>query len=281
MTPTLQSSRRGPPRAGWIALTVLIAAVAVPLLLRQHARSVEHGNRLYHIGDTEGSVSIYEPAVERGARDAVYNLGTALLDLDFDSADVVLSRAVETDDPSRAQKAYYNLGYALLATGMVPRPVSPDSAAAVLQRAVDNGRMALRLDPSDDDARWNLALAQRALDAMQPPGSNRGRESSGESDDEIPMNDPSMARSETAEAESGPEPEDARESEASGPRTGPLEGAREAWATQDPGPLTQADALSLLQLVNDRPEALVRGLLWSHRPDVAWWAGQAYPGGRW
>jgi hypothetical protein len=141
--------------------------------------------------------------------------------------------------------------------------------------------MALRLDPTDDDARWNLALAQRALDAMQPPGSNRGRESSGESDDEVPMNDPAMARSETAEAESGAEPEDPREVENSGPRQGPLDGAREAWAAQDPGPLTPADAAALLAGVVDEPEAMVRGLLWAHRPDVAWWAGQAYPGGRW
>jgi len=270
-----------PTRRRWLAVTVVAVATAVPLLLRQHARSVEHGNRLYRVGDVEGAASVYGAAVARGARDALYNLGTALLDLDFDSADVVLSEAVEAVDPVRAQKAFYNLGYALLATGMVPRPITPDSAAAVLQRAVDNDRMALRLDPTDDDARWNLALAQRALDAMQPPGSNRGRESSGESDDEIPMNDPAMARSETAEAESGAEPEDPREADNSGPRRGPLEGAREAWAAQDPGPLTQAEALSLLATVDDQPEALIRGLLWAHRPDVAWWAGQAYPGGRW
>ena len=263
------------------AAIVVLAAVLVPLLLRQQFRSVEHGNSLYRHGDSEGAALVYRPATERGSRSALYNLGTALLDLDFDSADAVLSDASETDDPETAQKAFYNLGYALLVTGQVPRPITPDSAASVLRRAVDSGRMALRLDPTDDDARWNLALAQRALDAMQPPGSNRGRESSGESDDEIPMNDPAMARSETAEAESGAEPEDPREANNNGPRRGPLEGAREAWAAQDPGPLTEAEAANLLSTVDDQPEALVRGLLWAHRPDVAWWSGQAYPGGRW
>jgi hypothetical protein len=151
----------------------------------------------------------------------------------------------------------------------------------VLQRAVDNGRMALRLDPTDEDARWNLALAQRALDAMQPPGSNRGRESSGESDDEVPQNDAAMARSETAEGESGEEPEAPEEADGTGPRQGAQEGAREAWAAQDPGPMTATDAVTLLGTVMDDPETMVRGLLWAHRPDVAWWAGQAYPGGRW
>jgi hypothetical protein len=268
-------------RWGWIGGTVLVTAVAVPLLLHQHDRSLAHGNRLYHQGDVEGALSVYDPAAEHGTERALYNLGTALLSLDYDSADVVLTEALDTDDPDALQKAYYNLGYALLSTGITPRPVTPDSARAVLQRAVDNGRMALRLDPDDDDARWNLALAQRALDAMQPPGSNSGRESSGESDDEVPQNDPQMARSETAEAESGAEPEQPREVENSGPRQGPREGAREAWAAQDPGPMTAADALGLLTNVSDEPEALVRGLLWAHRPDVAWWSGQAYPGGRW
>jgi Ca-activated chloride channel family protein len=268
-------------RIRWIASTVVITAVAVPLLLRQDGRSLEHGNRLYHDGDSEGAASVYAPAVARGSDGALYNLGTALLDLDFDSADVVLSDAIAASDPATAQRSFYNLGYALLVTGQIPRPITPDSAAAILQRAVDNGRIALRMDPADDDARWNLALAQRALDAMQPPGSNRGRESSGESDDEIPMNDPSMARSETAEAESGAEPDDPREADSSGPRQGPLEGAREAWAAQDPGPMTQSDAASLLLTVSDETEALVRGLLWAHRPDVAWWSGQAYPGGPW
>jgi tetratricopeptide (TPR) repeat protein len=260
---------------------VLAAAVTVPLLARQHMRSLEHGNRLFREGNTQRAASVYAPAAERGEAEALYNLGTAMLDLDFDSADAVLSEATEAEDPEMRRRAFYNLAYALLATGIIPRPITPDSAATVLERAVANGRVALRLDPTDDDARWNLALAQRALDAMQPPGTNRGRESSGDSDDEIPMNDPAMARSQTAEAESGAEPEDPREVENSGPRQGPLQGAREAWATQDPGPMTPAEATNLLATVVDDPEALVRGLLWAHRPDVAWWAGQAYPGGRW
>jgi hypothetical protein len=268
-------------RTKWIVVTVVATAASVPFLIRQHMRSVEHGNSLYHVGDSEGAAGVYEPAVASGSWEALFNLGTALLDLDFDSADAVLSGAVDTDDPVAAQRAFYNLGYTLLATGMIPRPITPDSAATVLRRAVANNRMALRLDPSDDDARWNLALAQRALDAMQPPGSNSGRESSGESDDEIPMNDPAMARSQTAEAESGAEPDDPRPADNSGPRQGPREGAREAWATQDPGPLTPTEAANLLATISDEPEVMVRGLLWAHRPDVAWWAGQAYPGGRW
>lgn len=116
---------------------------------------------------------------------------------------------------------------------------------------------------------------------MVPPGEDTGKQSSGESEDEIAMNNPELARSEDAPAESGLEPEDPRAADNQGERSGPLQGAREAWATQDPGEMTGTDALSLLTNLNDEPELLLRGVLWSHRPDVAWWSGQPYPGGRW
>jgi hypothetical protein len=159
--------------------------------------------------------------------------------------------------------------------------MTEDSTRAILLDAVAVGREALRLDPTDEDARWNLAVAQRRLDAMVPPGEDNGRQSSGESEDEVAMNNPELARSEDSPAESGLEPEDPRQAENPGERSGPRQGAREAWAAQDPGPMSRDDALGLLGNLHDEPELLLRGILWSHRPDVAWWSGQPYPGGRW
>ena len=51
-------------------------------------------------------------------------------------------------------------------------------------------------------------------------------------------------------------------------------------AGEDPGPLTEAEALRLVEVISDDPEQLLWGILWSHRPDVAWWA-ESYPGGDW
>ena len=85
----------------------------------------------------------------------------------------------------------------------------------------------------------------------------------------------------TADAVSGLEPEDARLADNTGERQGALEGARESWASQDPGPLTRTAAFGLLERVNDEPESLIRGILWAHRPDIAWWESQPYPGGGW
>jgi hypothetical protein len=261
-----------------MGLVLLATALVVGILAMQDRVSVERGNRAFHAGDPETAAQTYARFPEDPA--VAYNLGTALMGLDPDSASRVLrSAAAATEDPATRQRSLYNLGYHLITRlgGLMVR----DSILAVLQEAVAVNRLALRLDPADEDARWNLAVAQRRLDAMVPPGEETGKQSSGESEDEIAMNNPELARSEDAPAESGAEPEDPRAADNQGERSGPLQGAREAWATQDPGAMTATDALSLLTSLNDEPELLLRGVLWSHRPDVAWWSGQPYPGGRW
>jgi Ca-activated chloride channel family protein len=261
-----------------VVLGAGLAAGALVLLDRQ---SVEHGNRLYHAGDVLGAVETYALALGRpsDAPTTTYNLGTALIVTDRDSAGVVLRAAAAGGDLSVRQKSLYNLGFQLIAS--LGGLMTQDSTHAILLEAVAVGREALRLDPTDEDARWNLAVAQRRLDAMVPPGDETNRSNSGQSEDEVAMNDPELARSEDSPAESGLEPEDPRAAENPGERSGPRQGAREAWATQDPGPLSRDEALSLLFNLNDEPELLLRGILWSHRPDVAWWSGQPYPGGRW
>ncbi len=268
-------------RRRWPRSTFLAAAALVLAFLWQDRGSVEHGNRLYRSGDATTAAAIYHGVT--GAEEPTplphYNLGTALLALDPDSAEAPLQAATEAADREIAQRGFYNLGLRFLTragTSMVP-----DSAANALFAAVANGRQALRLDPTDQDARWNLALAQRRLDALVPPEEQAQRESAGEGADEIAMEDESLSRTDNADAVSGLEPEDPRPADNTGERQGAQEGAREAWASQDPGPLTRDAAVGLLGMVQDEPETLIRGILWSHRPDIAWWESQPYPGGGW
>jgi hypothetical protein len=134
-----------------------------------------------------------------------------------------------------------------------------DATVSALMAAVASNRLALRLDPADESARWNLALAQDWLDALAPP------------EDEAP----------SSGSDSGEVPEDTGGAIVSAPRRGAVEGEREALAGQDPGPMSATAALGLLESVIDEPESLMRRILWSHRPDVPWWEPQAYPGGGW
>jgi len=267
--------RRLGRRTGAVALVAAILMAAFALL---DGRSVERANRRYHAGDLEGATATYERSAEQDPAVA-YNLGTALMGFEPDSAESVLRRSAETDDRETRKRSLYNLGYHLIMR--LGGLMTEDSIRLMLEESIEANRLALRLDPKDADVRWNLAVAQRRLDAMIPPGEETGRQSSGESDDEVAMNNPELARSEDSPAESGLEPEDPRAADNPGERSGPLQGAREAWATQDPGPLAADEAHNLLTGLNDEPDLLLRGILWSHRPDVAWWSGQPYPGGRW
>lgn len=269
-TPHLRAAAVG------FALTGLVAGG----LLWQDRGTLERGNHLYHGGDTLAAIDVYRTRVagtDPGAT-ALYNLGTALVTLDPGEAGGYLSGALESGDSGVAQRGHYNLGYGLL-TG-VRSQLAADSAIVLLTSAVANNRRALRLDPEDGNARWNLALSQRLLDSLTHRGLYADREEPA-GQDETRIEDLARARSPTGEGISGLEPDQARAAENIGQRFGASQGAREAWATQDPGPVSDADATRLVEAISDGPEQLVRGILWSHRPDVAWWSNQPYPGGSW
>ena len=268
------------PERRWRIWAVLVGAMLVPVFIWKDQSSLERGNRLYRGGDSPTAVEIYRSSDQGADRAGVeYNLGTALIPLDPASAEAHLRSAIEGQDPAPRQRGFYNLGYRYLTVSRGPTGI--DSSTTTLSAAVENNRAALRLDPRDQAARWNLALAQRRLDALLPPDENPDQESGAADAEELPIEDQALARSETADAVSGEEPEDPRMGDNTGERRGAEEGAREAWASQDPGPMTREAAEGLLGRVQDQPESLIRGILWSHRPDIAWWESQPYPGGGW
>lgn len=264
----------------WVFAGAVLLCLSLPLFLWKDRQSVERGNRLYRSGESVAAAEVYRQDTEADRiASTEYNLGTALLAVHPDSAEEHLRVALDSDDAATVQRGYYNLGYRYLTVG--GGRTRPDSTVAALVGAIIHSRAALRLDPEDRAARWNLALAQRLLDAMVPPDEEAEREGGGEGDEEFAIDDQSLTRSETADAVSGLEPEDPRPANNTGERQGAEEGAREAWATQDPGPMTRTNAADLLEGVDDDAEALIRGILWSHRPDIAWWESQPYPGGGW
>ena len=271
-------SRLGTSRI-WVACGGAVVLAGALFVLDRG--TLERGNRLYRGGASGEAVAIYQGVAEReGVQGlAPYNLGTALLPADPQLAEASLRVALENGDSLTVHRSHYNIGYRYLSS--VTPAMEPDSAVIMLVEAITNLRLALRGDPADANARWNLALAQRKLDALAPIGENPNRESGGQNDEEMVIDDAYLSRSETAAARSGLEPEDPQAANNSGERQGAQEGAREAWALQDPGPLTEQAAEALLGGVQDDPEIMIRGILWSHRPDVAWWRAAPFPGGNW
>jgi Ca-activated chloride channel family protein len=123
---------------------------------------LERGNRLYREGRYEEAVAAYRRVLEGGrtAPEVHYNLGTALLALgNYAEAEQQLRAALQGVDPALRHRSFYNLGNRFLDEGRAERDVQRQGR--LLDAAIDAYRRALRIDPADSDAKWNLELALR------------------------------------------------------------------------------------------------------------------------
>lgn len=139
----------------------------------------------YRAGRYEAAAQGFRRAVARGDTSALaaYNLGTARLRLgEHPGARAGLeSAAARARAPELRFAAEFNAGLA----DLEPALASGDSVPVeALRRAIARYRAALRLRPTDRDAKWNLELAERAL--TRPPeapprsgGGERDRQPSG------------------------------------------------------------------------------------------------------
>jgi Ca-activated chloride channel family protein len=153
------------------------AAVALILL----AAGCNQGNRLYREGEYRRAAEAYARALAKGDRSPAlrYNLGTALLQLEaYDSARAHLEAAAAAGDAAVRQPASYNGGNADLLP-VFGRRVPDGERRPRLERAVAAYQEALRLDPADADAKWNLEIALGLLERDEPSGGGGGEDEGG------------------------------------------------------------------------------------------------------
>jgi tetratricopeptide (TPR) repeat protein len=251
----MRLTKRKVIRLGVFAGSVVALALALNYASR-YRESLEHGNSLYHEGQVEDASEVYRARVESESEgEAAYNLGTALMSLGSPEAEEYLRFATELPDSAAIQRAFYNLGTLFLTRA--GEASEPALALSQLVGAVASGRAALRLAPGDENARWNLALAQILLDSLMPPA---------------PPPEPE---------EEEPEPSEGGMVIPEIARLGIPRGREfEAIAGEDPGSLNEAEARALLNGVETDVETLIRGILWSRRPQIDPYL-EPYPGGGW
>lgn len=214
------------------------------------AGGVAEGNRRYAAGDYAGAADAYAEALARGDTSAVlrYNLGTTLLRLGrYDEALPHLEAAAREGSPLPVRaRGHYNGGGADLEPAFTGAVTDAAERRARLRRAVRHYRDALRLDPGNDDARWNLELAQRLLaDDERPPaddGGGRDEDDGGEPDAD--------------------DPDPAAEARQPSPAPAPEPGDRGAVSREDAERIldaAQARELEVQQRQLRRPQRSVRG----------------------
>ena len=214
-----------------------VAALALSGLLFVTARersSVERGNRLHRSGALPKAAAIYRGRTdaESPRPDLRYNLGTTLLELGSSAAEAEPAIGTESADEEVRALALYNLGVSRRLRAVAAE--GGDSMRVHAAVSVEANRSTLRLNPEQSDAKWNLAMAQRMLDSLDAANRRRGMSSA----DELGPSDERLRADNTIEVE--------EESTSIG--APPLEGEEEALAQLlDPGPLSRADAIEILE----------------------------------
>ena len=138
------------------ALTAAVGASAQHLPERGEVR---RGNRQFHRGNYDRSIEHYEEALRTAPHnfEATYNLGNALYKAErYDKAEQTLRTAAADSlrtEQERAE-AFYNLGNAQFAQKRY-------------QEALESYKQSLRLNPSDQEAKYNYAYTKHLLDQQQ------------------------------------------------------------------------------------------------------------------
>jgi Ca-activated chloride channel homolog len=131
------------------------------------ASKVREGNRLFSQGKYADAETAYLDAQVKnpGRPEVLYNLGNSLIkQKKYDQGVQSLSQSAGKGDKIVRQNSWYNTGNALFEAGRFK-----DSAEAFVQ--------ALKLDPSDKDAKHNLELALFKLKEQQSNANQKQKDS--------------------------------------------------------------------------------------------------------
>jgi Ca-activated chloride channel homolog len=150
--------RNSPARATVAALLAVLMLLAPRPALADDFRE---GERHFAAGRYLEAAAAYNRLIRRGdaSPQVLYNYGTALMAAGRgDQAIEPLERAANAGDADLRYRALFNLGLLYLERG---RGLEGEAAEQGYAAAVEAYRRALRVTPSDPDAKWNYELALR------------------------------------------------------------------------------------------------------------------------
>lgn len=133
------------------AATVALLLVAITASAQTDRQYIREGNKQFRVGQYDKAEVSYRKAVEKNPKNpqAAYNLGNALMAQKKDSSAVQQfeqATRIETN-PLRKAAAYHNMGVICQTHKMYGE-------------AIEAYKNALRLNPNDDETRYNLVLCK-------------------------------------------------------------------------------------------------------------------------
>jgi Ca-activated chloride channel family protein len=140
--------------AGLVLFGFLFLSLLAPWASAESVRGkVAEGNRHFEKGEYEEALKRYTDAqIDNPTSDVIhFNVGDALFKQEeYDKALEAFEKSLYTDDNRLAAQAYYNMGNSYFRKGD-------------FQKAIESYQQALKLDPEDEDAKYNLEFVRRLL----------------------------------------------------------------------------------------------------------------------
>lgn len=150
-------------------LFCLFLLIPITLSAQKNVRNnVRKGNKAYNKQKIDEAYKFYDKAMQEnpGSKEAVFNIGNTLYrqkewDKSIEQMQHYLS--LEQEDPIKMSAAWHNIGNAML-------------QKKELQKSMEAYKMALRLNPQDDESRYNLAVVQKMIqDNQQQQNQNQNQ----------------------------------------------------------------------------------------------------------
>jgi len=162
-------------------ITLCFAIVAISSVAQTTEDPMNLGNQRYLQGKYSEAVPFYQQILQKNNSNfnAWYNLGAAYYKSDkADEALAAYDGIIKSSaDPKLVQKAWYNKGVVL-------------THQKKLLESIEAYKKALRLDPTDEDARFNLqkALEELRKQQKQKKEQQKNKQTEQESPEQSPMN---------------------------------------------------------------------------------------------
>ncbi len=207
-------------------LTFILASVAVFFLCTRQARAadtiiddyrmdseVKEGNRHYHEGKYDRARAGYTRAQDWAEGDSEesfrlhYNLGTTFYkEGNYQKAEKEFQKVLRCSDDDMREKAHYNLGNTYFKQGR------KSSEVKLLEKAVEQYRKTLEINPENKKAKHNIEVVRRALDLQREKDKsccdNQNKSGEGEKKDSPTSGDNQKQASESGDRKSSEEERD-------------------------------------------------------------------------
>lgn len=161
------SRGRRPRGAGASGVVLLLGSLAVAGAA--NAASVREAQRLYADGKYAQALAEYQAAVgDQPTPQLDFNMGAAAYKAgQYGDAAGAFARALGSEDPKLQEQGFYNLGNAQFRLGEQTKESKPQQTMQAWQQALDAYESALKVDPKDEDARYNRDFVKHALEELQ------------------------------------------------------------------------------------------------------------------